>query len=359
MAGFGVVSTLAAVEGEHRLDHAGDAGGAFEVADVGLDRADEAGVVRGASRAVHGGQRLRLERVAQPGPGPVRLDVVDRGGRDARLPAGPGHHVFLGRPARGHDAVGVPVLVHGAADDEGEDPVAVAPRVGQPLEHDHAAALAAPVAVGRGVERLGPPVGGQGSGGAEREGLARGDQQVDAAGEGDVALAEPQALRGQVQRDQRRRAGGVDGHAGAAQVQGVGDAVGDGAGGGADPGPRLDLGQVLQQAAAVVGRADPDEHPGVGAGQLVRRQAGVLQRLPRGLHQDALLRVHQLGLAGRQAEELRVEALDVAQEAAVTYGVAQRGGVLGAVVLVGAPAFGGQRPGRVPGSAQQVPECVR
>src|SRR5690606_19978492 len=68
---------LAAVQGEHRLDDAGDARGAFEVADVGLDRADEARVAGGAFRPVHRGERACLQRVAEQGAGAVRLDVVD------------------------------------------------------------------------------------------------------------------------------------------------------------------------------------------------------------------------------------------------------------------------------------------
>ena len=47
------------------------------------------------------------------------------------------------------------------------------------------------------------------------------------------------------------------------------------------------------------------------------RQPGVLQRLPRDLEQQPLLRVHGQRLARRDAEERRVEAVDAVEEAAV------------------------------------------
>nr|BFE69928.1 hypothetical protein GCM10020092_032290 [Actinoplanes digitatis] len=45
--------------------------------------------------------------------------------------------------------------------------------------------------------------------------------------QGQVALAGPQRLHGQVQGDQRRRTGRVDGDGRALEAEGVGDAAGD------------------------------------------------------------------------------------------------------------------------------------
>ena len=72
---------LAVLEREHGLDQAGHAGRDLEVTEVRLDRADRArSPGRGAERAP---QRLDLDRVAELGPGAVRLDVGDRTGPDA------------------------------------------------------------------------------------------------------------------------------------------------------------------------------------------------------------------------------------------------------------------------------------
>ena len=60
---------------QHRLDEAGDPGRAFQVADVRLDRADEAR--RTAAGAEHRAERLDLDRIAERRPGAVRLHVAD------------------------------------------------------------------------------------------------------------------------------------------------------------------------------------------------------------------------------------------------------------------------------------------
>ncbi len=284
-------------ERQHRLDHPRRAGSALQVPDVGLDRADQARRVIAPAGPVHRGDRGRLQRVAELRAGAVRLHVVDRAGVHTRVRARTCHHVHLRLLARRHDPVRVPVLVHGTAADDGQDPVAVALGVGEELEDQDAAALAAAIAVGGRVEGLGPAVRRERAGLAQRDCLAGGAQQVDAAGERRGALAEAQALAGQVGGDQRRRAGRVQRDAGAAQVEGVGDAVGDGAGRRADPGPRLDARQVLELAPPVVVGADADEDARVLPGQCGRRDAGVFERLPADLEQHPLLRVHQLGLA--------------------------------------------------------------
>ena len=105
--------------------------------------------------AEHGAERAHLDRIAERGAGAVRLDVADtcaastprRGQRLA-------DHRLLRRAVGDGQPAAPPVLVDGRAADHGEDAVAVGQRVAQPLEDDHAAALAAHVAVGGGVERL-------------------------------------------------------------------------------------------------------------------------------------------------------------------------------------------------------------
>ena len=135
------------VQGHHHLDHPGDAGGGLGVADVGLHRAEP------QRRPTGPGRRWP----AAPPPRPGRraacrcrgLDRVDvRRRQPGRRPA-PG-----GSPAAGPGPLGAvsprgPVLVDGRAPHHGPHPVAVPPRVRQPLEHQHADALRPAGAVGR------------------------------------------------------------------------------------------------------------------------------------------------------------------------------------------------------------------
>ena len=104
-------------------------------------------------------ERVDLDRIAQRRAGAVRLHVGDLVRRDAGVGQRLADHRLLRGAARRGEAAAAAVLVHRAAADHGEHAVAVGLRVGQALEHDHPATLAAHVAVRRRVERLAAAVG--------------------------------------------------------------------------------------------------------------------------------------------------------------------------------------------------------
>ena len=112
--------------------------------------------------AVGGEQRLRLDRVAERGAGAVRLDGVHVGRRSGPALASACRmtRCWDGPFGRGQ-AVGGAVLVDRRAAHHGQDLVAVAPGVGEPLHQQHADALGPAGAVGGGGERLAPAVGGE------------------------------------------------------------------------------------------------------------------------------------------------------------------------------------------------------
>src|SRR5690606_32371948 len=144
----------------------------------------------------------------------------------------------------GHgDGGGAAVLVGAGGLDDRVDAVAVAFGVGQALEHNHARALAAAVAVGGGVEGLAAAVGGQEAALAHGHERFRLQQHGDTARHGDRAVAAVERLTGQVQGDQRGRAGGVHGDGGSDQVERVGDPVGQHGVGGADGGVHVHVRQ--------------------------------------------------------------------------------------------------------------------
>ena len=61
----------------------------------------------------------------------------------------------------------------------------------------------------------------------------------------------------------------------------------------------------------------PTNTPVVAALQRRRVDAGALERLPGGLEQQPLLRIDRQGLARADAEEGRVEAVGIVEEAAL------------------------------------------
>ncbi len=152
-----------------------------------------------------------------------------------------------------------------------------------------------------------------------------------------------------MQRHQRGGAGGVHGDGGALQAERVGDPPGhhahrvprhqeplDGFGGAG----------AQRRVPLVDGRG---VHPGAAAPQGERVDAGLLDGLPGRHQQHPLLRVHRDRLAGRDAEELRVEVGRAVQERPPPGdGAAGRPGALPAPVAGdgrdGVAAFGEQLP---------------
>ena len=352
---------LTVVHRQHGLDEPGDARGRLQVAEVGLHRTEHqrCGIL---AVAVHGRERIEFDRVAQRRAGAVRLDVVDvrrlQPGRLQRL----AHQLLLSR-AVGHrlPAAGA-VLVDRRTADHGEHPVTVAQRIGEPLEHDHAGALAADVAVGVGVEGLAQAVRGQHAPARAGDVVLRRQDQVHARGQRVVALAAAQALTGQMDRHQRRRARGVADDRRAAYTQEVGQPACGEVRRVAERDVRVDvLGPQLadDRVVVVVGR-QADEHTGRRTTQRARVDPGVLQRLPGDLEQKPLLRVHRGRLTGRDREELGVEFVGLPRRQEAALAVADGAGhrVVGRVVLVGVPPVGGHPDDAVAAVGQEPPERV-
>ena len=252
---------LVVLERQRHLGEAGRACGRLQVSHIGFHRAEQRGPVGGAALADDATERVGLDRVTEDGAGAVGLDVVDGARVDARVLVGLAQHFGLRVGVRREQPVGPAVVVDRTARDDGEDLVAVAAGVGHALEHQHAAALGAGVAVGVLREGLDPAVGRQHAADlVEADGDQRGDQRVDAAGQHHVDVAGAQRLDALVDGDQRRRAGGVDGHRRAAEVVEVGHPVGDDRARRAGDGVRVrDVGiGHRQEAVVVVGAADVD-----------------------------------------------------------------------------------------------------
>ncbi|ODA69238.1 hypothetical protein APS67_006607 [Streptomyces sp. AVP053U2] len=315
----------AVTHGHDHLDDAGDTGGGLGVADVRLDRAEHQGTFGVAALAVGGEQGLRLDGVAEGGAGAVRLDGVDVGGGQAGGLQGALDDALLGGAVGGGEAVGGAVLVDGGAADHGEHGVAVAAGVGEAFQQEHADALGPAGAVGVVGEGLAAAVAGQAALAAElHQGAGRG-HDVDAAREGEAALPRAQGVGGGVQGDQGGGAGGVDGDRRALQAEGVGQAAGGGTGGDAGADVTGGVGQGADQQVGVVLSVGADEDSCGAASQALRIDAGPFQGLPGRLQQQALLRVHGDGLAGRDPEEGGVEVGDAVEESALLAdGVAAR-----------------------------------
>ena len=213
-------------------------------------------------------------------------------------------------------------MVVGAAADHAVDPVAITFGQTQRFEYQRAHAFAWDEAIVACAIAAAGVADRQHAAMAERLVLGRMQIQVDAAGQRELAIAAPQALAGQMHRDQRRRTRGVHGNARALQIQGVGHAVGDRPGhrAGRDHAPALP-GLGGQQLIGVGGHAH--EHADIGALafrvallQAFARVAGIFNRGPGGLQETALLRVDDVCFGIGDVEEAGVELVEVLQETA-------------------------------------------
>src|SRR5262245_3620271 len=97
------------------LDQPRDAGRRLEVADIGLDRNEDAGALPHASFAEYGADRARFDRVTDRGPGPVRLDISDMARTNTSARAGLPKHGDLRVAAGNRDRARVAVLIDGGA----------------------------------------------------------------------------------------------------------------------------------------------------------------------------------------------------------------------------------------------------
>ena len=304
-------------EREHGLDQARRAGGGVQVPQVRLDGADRARCDALRSQAPEGlGQSGDLDRIAEVRRGSMALDVADRvridTGHLERLGDGP--RLTLDPGCVEADPV-PPVVVQGRAADDSVDRVSLRERVLEARQDHDGRTVAADLSGRAGVEGPHVPV-------------RREDPSVDVdvtflperadrhtAGQAQVALRGEQALAGEVDGDEGGRAGGLDRDARAAQVEHVGGArrqevllVGHRLRDGAHRLQDVRVGaQVLEEVMVLARAGEEPDRAGVAPGVA----AGVLQRLPGALEEDALLGIRQLGLARVEAEEGGVEQVGV------------------------------------------------
>ncbi len=292
----------------HHLDHPRRTRGGLGVPDVGLQGAEQQRTR--PVLPVRCQQRLRLDRIAQRGARAVRLHRVDVGGRELGVGQRALDHPLLRRPVRRGEAVGRTVLVDRRAAEYGEHGVTAAARVREAFDHQHAHALGPARTVGVLGERLAAAVRRERALCAELHESDWGRHHGHAAGQRHRALPRPQRLRGQVEGDQRRRAGGVHRDGGALEPEGVRQPAGEEARRLRGLPPAEVLGQAVVTAAAA------DERSGVGPAQRGRVDPRPLQGFPGRFEYEALLRIHHQGLVRRDPEEAGIEVGRVVQEAA-------------------------------------------
>ena len=159
------------------------------MSDVRLNRAHQQRPAGFATGAEHLACGLGLDRVAQRSPGAVCFQVSDVAGFEVGALQRIGDNSLLSNAVRHRQSTRRAVLVDRAAADHGPNPVTVANRVLEPFDDDHAATLAAHIAVRGRVERLAPAVGREHVRTGERDHGRRREQDVRTGGQRKVTLS--------------------------------------------------------------------------------------------------------------------------------------------------------------------------
>ncbi len=143
---------------EHGLDQPGDTRRRFQVPHVGLHRAHHQRILRPPARAQHRRHSVRFDGISQRRSGPVRLHIPDLFRLHPGLRQGDANHRFLSHAAGRGDAAAAAILIHRRPADHRQHVVPIRPRVGEPFQHHHAAALRPHESVRARIERFAPPV---------------------------------------------------------------------------------------------------------------------------------------------------------------------------------------------------------
>ena len=235
--------------------------------------------------------------------------------RDLRLAVDLLQQGRLGIAGGEGDAGGPPIGVHTRSRDDRAYGRAVATRRLGGLQHHHHAALGADVTVRVLRERLAQAGAREHLRGREADEVERARQNVHARDDGGVDPAGLDRLNCVVEGDEGGRARGVDREARTLQIIDVGDAVREDRECVAGGRVGVARGRIHDAQVAVIEGRGTDEHTDLAARHGGGPQARILKSLPGQLQQHALLRVHLLGLAGRNAENGRIEGPDVVQRA--------------------------------------------
>ena len=248
----------------------------------------------------------------------MRLDVGHLLRLDASLAQRLAQHGLLRQSVWHSETAAEAILVDRAAADEGVDAAAAGKSVRQPFDNEEDDALAARITICAGVERFAQAIWGEEF--VQADGVGRGEDQVAPADQRQAALTAAQAVAGGVQGDERRGAGGINCQARAVQVEGVGDAVGGDA-------ERIALDEIVvnQGRVGCLGRdlqppvvvqPDANEDARGAPGQAGWDDPGVFQRFPANFQRQALLWIHGIRFARRDAEEMSVKLINLLQKTA-------------------------------------------
>ena len=195
-----------------------------------------------------------------------------------RLP----NHLFLGRAAGDGEAARRAILVDSGASDNRQHSVAITKGIREAFEYYHPAALSTDIPVGGGVECLAATVTRQHPGFRKIYGWFGSEDIANSRRQRHGDFPVSQALAGEMNPDERRRAGCINGHAWTGQPKQIRQASRRYTVSSAAYLVGIDGVSILQTSPdqGVVKGADPDKDSGRTPEQLLHHLVGMFERFP-------------------------------------------------------------------------------
>src|SRR5665213_1874722 len=146
--------------------------------------------------------------------------------------------------------------------------------------------------------------------------MLRPKMQRHSSGQSEIAISSAQTLTSEMNRDQRRRASGVDRNTWAAQIQQKRNATAGDAVVRAGAGLRPDQRGVIEEQPFVIGAADSEKNTCAAAVQRAGRAPAVPHGFPAHFENEALLGIDARRFARRNSKKYRIEQIRAVDEAA-------------------------------------------
>src|SRR5260370_12071381 len=255
---------------------------------------------------------MRFDRIAHRRPSTVGFDESGRLGRDSSIPAGISHQSRLRLRAGQKEAVGVSIWIDRRPKNHALNRIAILDGSRKSLEQARGRTFATHKSAGGCIKGGAPAFGRKHRSLRKPDKPARRNHHCDASRQGNVSTPGPDGLARRVNSGERGRARSIHRDTRAAQIQAIrnpvcGNAV-------RAPGRRIrsDTEMIKTRAldSLIIIMRNADENSEIGSAVEIEHESAIFNRLPCGLEEEPMLRIHVRRFPRRDTKKLRIKLID-------------------------------------------------
>ena len=286
----------------------------LRMTNIGLDRPQPQRITITTALAIGGQQRLRLNRITQSGTRAMSFNHIHIHSTHTSISQRRTNNLLLSRPIRSSQPIRSPILINRRPRQHRQHLTTLPARIRQPLQHQHTRTLTKSGAIGSIGKRFTPPINRQPPLPTKRNKTRRPHHHRGPTSQRQITLPRPQRLRSQMQRHQRRRTRRIHRNRRTIQPQHI-----------RNP-PRSHTRQLpsspiplrLRRTHPILIAIKTQKHPSSTAPQTHRIHTRSLQRLPRHLQQQPLLRIHHQRLTRRHPKKPSIKTSHIINKPTTT-----------------------------------------